>query len=621
MKQINRFLLFIVSFNVILSSSANTDRMTNAELIATYFNNGQFDKIIDIADDILEFSSNDLKEDEKTALLFGTFHSLKVGDTIRVAKYKQKLLSDKEFNSHINSVVGFFSKDLLNKSSFQKLTIDDKRKQSLAFIQQYEALQSLSPFLTDNILPDVEMIQYFHDCIFGYRSIFDTNDDMDQLILSKILCLESTFLLKQFQYEIFLYNIFQEIKDLDYTKNVAIAVNLNYQLSLLENSIVELGFTDKGEILYNERCDFLLYLLELRNYINSCGYHRTNYTHLDLMKSLEQDEAILLMYNYELKNINFIGSIYIDKNGVQSKDMSLHFLGLSNSDNTAFENHPSDLIKSVLDHHHNINNLYICPIDLWQNTDIAYTNNRIHLKRSFSDLISSKRNDCFTKGIVSFYGDFDFGEGKLKPLLFSKKECEELYNMFGSSFSSLTGRNVSRINFLNIIDDVSILHISTHGVSDIAENYNSNRFKKAELALYSASVFKQGIALSKYNENPAENYVSSIDISKRKFHNCGLVFLNLCESGLTQSSFWSNQGLTLSFSLAGASNVISYLTPIDDEISCDFALTFYKNLLQSDNKNYHDTFFKTKIEIIEKYKNQLLYDDLGRPRLDVVLWE
>ena len=596
---------------------AGNGKITNALLIERYYRDHNYDKIIAIADDVVKLSTVPLDEGEIEALLYGT----KVAkDSTKLLNYKKMLLSDPSFNEQLNSISDYFSSIDFNMVRYKEKSVNEKKVFSIKLVQMFSEFEKYSNFFEDQIFRDIDIVKFFHECIFGYRSIFDKNDLLESVILMDILLYESDFLLNHHLYQTFLYNIFQEIKDLNSSNYLAI--QYCERLTSFENLIIESSFTENGKSLYNERCDFILYLLELTNFANSFGYHKYYYSHKDLVNSLASDEAILLMYNYEINDIHFVGSIYIDSNGVQPNDMPLDLVESTFSGNNAvLKNNPSNIIDRVLEENPNIKALYVCPIDLWQNTDIAYTNSTVHLKHSFVDIIFGKKKNIYSNGIVSFYGDLDYGEGDIKPLPFSKIECHELSEVLGDKFRPLSGKDATRSNFLNRKNDISVFHISTHGVHNFNQRTNLERYTMMERILYSESMSKQVIALSNYNDNPANNSINALDIINRPNSNCDLVFLSACELGLTYRTLMGRIGVSLSFSLSGASNVISYLTPVDDEIACDFAVSFYKNLMQSDSKNYHEVFFKTKIEIIDKYKNQLLDDDLGRPRLDVVLWE
>ena len=67
-------------------------------------------------------------------------------------------------------------------------------------------------------------------------------------------------------------------------------------------------------------------------------------------------------------------------------------------------------------------------------------------------------------------GDIDYGNGALKKLPYSKLEYDSLLCLYKNNFHSIINQNLRRINFLSINDNISILHISSHGIVDIIPN-------------------------------------------------------------------------------------------------------------------------------------------------------
>ena len=73
--------------------------------------------------------------------------------------------------------------------------------------------------------------------------------------------------------------------------------------------------------------------------------------------------------------------------------------------------------------------------------------------------------------------------------------------------------------------------------------------------------------------------------------------LSACETGFGNSTFMGGENLANSFLRAGAKNIISTLWPVDDKITQQFMITFYRELLKNKNINLA---LRTAKQIIKK---------------------
>ena len=137
------------------------------------------------------------------------------------------------------------------------------------------------------------------------------------------------------------------------------------------------------------------------------------------------------------------------------------------------------------------------------------------------------------------------------------------------------------------------------------------------------SLMNFGLALSDYNEDNRNNFVSARDVKDLiKFTGNQIVYLDACLTGQTKDNFLGVMGLAKAFYIAGARNVISYNIEVKEIIATDFALCFYRELKNNPDATYHDIFYKVKRIIIDKYKGSLLEkDSYGRHNIGIILWE
>src|SRR5206468_1388593 len=106
----------------------------------------------------------------------------------------------------------------------------------------------------------------------------------------------------------------------------------------------------------------------------------------------------------------------------------------------------------------------------------------------------------------------------------------------------------------------SIIHIATHGDSRLDEpNFSYVRL--------------------------ADGQFNAIDAFSLKLHECELVTLSGCETGLALSGGGDEQlGLGRAFLAAGASSLVMSLWPVEDSATSELMQAFYERLLAGDSK-------------------------------------
>ena len=462
---------------------------------------------------------------------------------------------------------------------------------------------------------------YFHELVFKNRSLFDATNPNEAITLAKILKLDYWYYHTRRNYEFLLNDLYPELQKLHSCDYPDIDHEIYNTMQFLKNDIVEFGFTDKGKGYLADRANFLLQYMEYSLYnrgnIRASSYD--NISWVDIQSSLQPDECAVLMYDYSISSTRMLSGIVITPSSSNPQDVSMLF------DNTS----PEAFIDLLERSYPNCNRFYICPIDSWENVDVAYNNEKIYIKHSLADLTRNTKSLHYTGGIITVFADINYGrhldEDSVPPLNDGKLILSKIKELYGSKFYCLSGDQVKKINFYNILNEVSILHVSTHGK---AKSNHNDVVPNNTIDLYNSIVGLNemagyGLALSNYNENNL-NYISAKDIIQHlELPGNQLIFLDACVTGKSKSLLYGPNSLAKAFYTAGAANVISYLTDVKEKVATDFCIMFYEELHASPDSSYHDIFYRTKQRIINKYRDTiyLANDKYGRPDIGIVLWE
>lgn len=270
---------------------------------------------------------------------------------------------------------------------------------------------------------------------------------------------------------------------------------------------------------------------------------------------------------------------------------------------------------------------YVCYIDgNVERLDSNLGESNVYRKFSLFDIVRDKHESIKNKygnGAVYLCADINYGTGmgNIEPLEESKRLINMVRELFPSNAYVLSGNSVRKINFFNLVDDVQILHISTHGMldQDYLINENSNYTQYAFENVGNETY----LCLSNYNANPLRNRMTATEIQEKiMLHNNCLVFLDACNTNNLRKTYYGSNSLAKAFYIAGARHVIAYLDPVNEKVATDFAISFYRKIADNPNMTYHQAFYQTKKEIIHIYKDSgLINNQYGEPSLDVVLWE
>ncbi len=153
--------------------------------------------------------------------------------------------------------------------------------------------------------------------------------------------------------------------------------------------------------------------------------------------------------------------------------------------------------------------------------------------------------------------------------------------------------------------EFNIIHLATHGYY----HPPNEAYKTSHLLTGSFSntsnidnpLFRSGLFFSSgINGLEQKTVVTALEISQTNLHSVQLVVLSACETGLGDLN--NNQGiygLQRAFKLAGAKSILMTLWKIDDEITSEFMIAFYKSYFEG--LEYYQALKKAQREIKAKY--------------------
>lgn len=201
----------------------------------------------------------------------------------------------------------------------------------------------------------------------------------------------------------------------------------------------------------------------------------------------------------------------------------------------------------------------------------------------------------------------------------SQKEATEIsgiLNQNGFKVNLLTGQSATEESFKKLSDtSVNILHVSTHGYYWSQQKYatmvtnnpllNQGDFYQVDEDL---AMIRTGLMFAGAN-NAFINKVGDIglddgiltakEICNLNLQNVNLVVLSACKSGLGEVSRDGVYGLQRAFKKAGVKSIVMSLWAIDDSVTQDFMVHFYKGLASGLSKA--KALLQAKMLIREKY--------------------
>jgi CHAT domain-containing protein len=189
-------------------------------------------------------------------------------------------------------------------------------------------------------------------------------------------------------------------------------------------------------------------------------------------------------------------------------------------------------------------------------------------------------------------------DAKLKNLKFPVSEVSDISKLFNETQVSLykeedaKEENIITLSNDGALSNYKFIHFACHGLYDYIRPFQS------------------GLIMSEYQffNNKSRKYnglLSVKDIASLKMK-ADLVTLSACQTGLGQIGDGDSIiGLTRSFMIAGAKNVISSLTYVDDEYTKNFMVKMYNKIIHK-NLSYCSALNETKRDMI-KNNNDVNY--------------
>ena len=182
----------------------------------------------------------------------------------------------------------------------------------------------------------------------------------------------------------------------------------------------------------------------------------------------------------------------------------------------------------------------------------------------------------------------------------------------GSGWGTMVStEKAAREEKVKALSGPKIVHISTHGyfldnppfISQHVKTTANNPLFKSGLVLADANKFFMSYFRGQEADLEAEDGIlTAYEAMNLNLDKTDLVILSACETGLGEIMNGEGvYGLQRSFKVAGAKNLIISLNKVDDEVTKDLMVAFYKHYLTSDN--IRQSFRKAQLEIREKYEN------------------
>ncbi|PWD98524.1 CHAT domain-containing protein [Marinilabilia rubra] len=196
-------------------------------------------------------------------------------------------------------------------------------------------------------------------------------------------------------------------------------------------------------------------------------------------------------------------------------------------------------------------------------------------------MIISENIDATADSLMAHNPDIMRDGEHLLPLPQARREVLEIEKLFkqeGNKVASVELKNATKQRFFEMARNTDILHIASHGYSDVSDYRNSGLF------------FSAG--------KGAESFLRLNEIYDLKT-NANLVVLSACKTN-TGDKVRGEGVLALprGFMLAGVPNVIASLWKVHDKRTKELMVTFYNALL--DGKTYADALRDARLAAIRK---------------------
>lgn len=259
---------------------------------------------------------------------------------------------------------------------------------------------------------------------------------------------------------------------------------------------------------------------------------------------------------------------------------------------------------------------------------IPFCEYKLHRSSTPSGVTSNRNSN--SKNNIVLYGGLDYGDdivslsrgaskGYLENSIIEIEEIAKILDEYSMNVQIKTDDEGTIESFYELSgESPRILHLATHGYNYPRQNVNNFRLEnfllKERFNYYRQTTDIQqrewlmnntGLLMSRDSKDENvlyANKVASSDLSETE-----LVVLSACStiSGSTSDGNTQSIGLTTAFSLASAKNIITSLRDVDDQKTCEFMVTFYNFLGESNN--IYESFRATVNEMKHKYPQNSEY--------------
>lgn len=148
----------------------------------------------------------------------------------------------------------------------------------------------------------------------------------------------------------------------------------------------------------------------------------------------------------------------------------------------------------------------------------------------------------------------------LPPLPFARKEVEYIGQIL--NVQPLTGKNATKLEVLERLNSVAVVHIASHGRMETGEIYLSPNPMRSS------------------NVPVEEDFILTMEDVLRTRVRARLVVLSCCHSGCGEVKAEGVVGMARAFLGAGAYSILVSLWAIDDRATFEFMTCFYRQLVE-----------------------------------------
>lgn len=359
------------------------------------------------------------------------------------------------------------------------------------------------------------------------------------------------------------------------------------------------------------------------------------YTSSDVVNALNHDEAAIEFVTLDtgiFQGENLIAAVVVSKEfptGITIPICSVNDLNniINAKDKFTNDDYTATIWSGIMQVAQGKKKIYFAPDGVLNNIGIEYlTINRIPINDMINmSRLSSTKEICREHsshplqyaalfGNIDYLGDAAEASDKRKyrktreavglsfaTLENTGREISEIGNILKknvkkSKIFRYTGEKASKAEFLSQEElPINLLHIATHGkYVDEGKVSDNDAMSRSILAFAGANLY----------DNIAENegIVTAAEIADMSLHDCDLVVLSACESGLGKLGNDGVFGLQRGFKNAGVNSLLVSLNEVADEVTADMMIAFYRNLV-APNASKQEAFKKAQSEIRTKYPN------------------